>query len=291
MSLEAVKSMLSTTGELLGTLLWWSLSDARIDRTALESLWLSAALSREHLPEPPTAEKALKTAVHDCALGQTGRLIRLGKEDLAEVVFAIVRESKHPDGSVSYSQEARVILDRTVERVSTDQPGHAVAESIKATFERLRATHTPDDVRRAMIKTLDACAAVTLRDHGGVYWVPAPYADTVRRLQTAVEHIGTSRVYVLPVHRSDDAARTLGDVAKSAVEQELEALKAEILGFLATPPERISTLVRRLDAFDDLRAKAELYRDILQVQVTDLEKTLSELSSSVERLLSQKQAA
>ena len=50
--------------------------------------------------------------------------------------------------------------------------------------------HTPDDVRRALVKTLASCAAVTLRDHGGVYWVPAPFADTLRRLQIAVAGIG-----------------------------------------------------------------------------------------------------
>ena len=138
---------------------------------------------------------------------------------------------------------------------------------------------------------MDGCAAVTLREHGGVYWVPAPYAETVRKLQMAIERIGSSRVYVLPVHKSDDASRTLGDVAKSAVEQGLESLKAEVQNFLSAPPERISTLVRRLDAFEALRSKASLYKQILEVQVTDLDKTLTELAASVEKMLSQKQAA
>ncbi len=203
----------------------------------------------------------------------------------------MVRETKHLDGSASYTQEARVTLDRVSELVTTDQPGHDLAEAIHAAFIRLRHTHTPDDIRRAMTKTLDSCAAVTLREHGGVYWVPAPYAETVRRLQLAIERIGTSRVYLLPVHKSDAASKTLGDVAKSAVEQELEALRQEVQGFLAAPPARISTLVHRLDAFESLKAKASLYKQILEVQVTDLDQTLGELAGSVERLLTQKQAA
>ena len=32
----------------------------------------------------------------------------------AEIVFAVVRETKHTDGSISYQQETRVILDRKV---------------------------------------------------------------------------------------------------------------------------------------------------------------------------------
>lgn len=291
MSLDTLKSVLSVAGEHLGDMLWWTLSDARIDRKTLESIWQSASLESKYLPEPPTSEKALKTAAREGAVGQAERLIRLTKEDEHEVVFAVVHETKHPDGSASYTQEARVILDRVSEQLTTDQPGHDLAGAIQAAFVRLRHTHTPDDVRRAMLKTLDSCAAVTLREHGGIYWVPAPYAETVRKLQLAIERIGTSRVYVLPVHKSDDASRTLGDVAKSAVEEELEALKQEIQGFMKSPPERISTLVRRLDAFEAVRAKAQLYKQILAVQVVDLDQTLSELTSSVEKLLNQKQAA
>lgn len=149
---------------------------------------------------------------------------------------------------------------------------------------------TPDDIRRAMMKALDACAAVTLRDHGGVYWVPAPYAETVRRLQGAIEKIGSSRVYLLPVHASADANRTLGAAAKIAIEDELAALKAEVEGFMASPPDRPSTLVRRLDAFEGLQARANLYRDVLQVHVADLDATLAGLTASVESLLNQSAA-
>ncbi len=62
-------------------------------------------------------------------------------------------------------------------------------------------------------------------------------------------------------------------------------------GFVASPPDRPSTLVRRLDAFEGLQARAKLYRDVLNVQVQNLEKTLGELAGSVESLLNQKAAA
>ncbi len=290
MTLDKITTVLNKGGQHLGDIVYWTLAEARIDRSTLEKLWAGAQLAPEHLPEPPTAEKALKAAVREAAIGQPDRLIRLGKEDDAEIVFAVVRETKHTDGSITYQQETRVILDRKAESVSSDVPGHDLAGVIATRFGELRSTHTPDDVRRAMMKTLDGCAAVTLRDHGGVYWVPAPYAETVRRLQGAIEKIGSSRVYLLPVHSSADANRTLGDAAKLAIEDELAALKAEVEGFMASPPDRPTTLVRRLDAFEGLQARANLYRDVLQVHVADLETTLAGLTASVESLLNQKAA-
>ena len=291
MTLEKLKFALKTGGNHLGDLVWWTLAEARIERSTLGNIWSGAQLAPEYLPDPPTAEKALKSAVREAALGQPDRLIRLGKEDEAEIVFAVVRETKHTDGSITYQQETRVILDRQAESVSFDIPGHDLAGVITARFAELRSTHMADDVRRSMMKVLDGCAAVTLRDHGGVYWVPAPYAETVRKLQGAIEKVGSSRVYLLPVHASADASKTLGEAAKVAIEDELASLKAEIEGFIASPPDRPSTLVRRLDAFEGLQARANLYRDVLQVHVQDLETTLSGLAASVETMLNQKAAA
>jgi hypothetical protein len=290
MIFDSLSSALNHGGQHLGDLVWWTLAEARIDRSTLETIWAGAHLAPEHLPDPPTAEKALKSAVRVAALGQPDRLIRLGKEDEAEIVFAIVRETKHDDGSISYQQETRVILDRQAETVSNDVVGHDLAGVVSLRFGELRSTHTADDVRRAMMRALDACAAVTLRDHGGVYWVPAPYAETVRRLQAAIEKIGSSRVYLLPVHASADANKTLGEAAKLAIEDELAALKTEVEGFVSSPPDRPSTLVRRLDAFEGLQARANLYREVLQVHVADLDQSLADLTATVEALLSERAA-
>jgi hypothetical protein len=291
MTLDKITSVLATGGQHLGDIVYWTLAEARIDRSTLENVWASAQLSPGFLPEPPTAEKALKAAARESAVGQPDRLVRLGKEDEHEIVFAVVRETKHDDGSISYAQETRVALDRASELVTADVPGHDLATTIAARFGELRSTHTPDDIRRSMMKVLDSCAAITLREHGGVVWVPAPYAELVRRLQAAIEKIGSSRVYLLPVHSSGDANRTLGDAAKLAIEDELAQLKAEVEGFVASPPDRPSTLVRRLDAFETLKMKAALYRDVLQVHVRDLDKTLADLTGSVEHLLNAKAVA
>jgi hypothetical protein len=96
---------------------------------------------------------------------------------------------------------------------------------------------------------------------------------------------------LIPVHDSADAHRTLGDAAQKSIETELLDLKQEVERFLAQPPERTSTLMRRFDAFDALRARAQLYRDALNVTVKDLDSTLTQLGASIEKLLSQKKVA
>jgi hypothetical protein len=285
MSLSTITKHLQTAGEHVGDLLWWTLEDARVNRRRLETVWANAGLSPDHLPEPPTPEKALKTAVRESQVGVSDYLIRLGKEDTQEVVFAVVQERRDGAGNVSHQQEARISLYRSSpSSLSTDAPEHDLVKAVAAAYDKLLNTHTPDDIRRALLKTLSSCAAVTLREHGGVYWVPAPYAETLRRLQEAVSNIGRSRVDIIPIHATAEGQQALATAASAAIHDDLQALTEEIQHFLVEPP-RPSTLTRRLEAFDALRQRAQLYHSILQVQVSDLEAKLTELTSHVQGLL------
>src|SRR5207248_2819039 len=127
------------------------------------------------------------------------------------------------------------ILDRNAETVTSDNTGHDLATIVAHRFSELRTTHTPDDVRRAVVRAIGTFAAVSLRESGGVYWIPSPYAERLRQLQGAIEKIGSSKMYLLPVHDSADASRTLGDAAMGAIQQELEQLKTEVEGFVQNP--------------------------------------------------------
>ena len=286
MSLTLIKQHLQTDGTHVGDVVWWTLADARITRAQLESIWSAAGLSTSFLPDPHTPEKALRAAVRECQVGQHDHLVRLGKEDDDELVFAVLLETRDGAGNVQTHQEARIRLERAAPaRLDSDNPTHDLVAAISAAYDRLVSTHTGDDVRRAVVKTLGSCAAVTLRDSGGVYWVPAPYAETLRQLQSAVAGIGASRLDIVPIHATPEARAALGDAARAAIEDDLVALRAEIQGFLAEPPERASTLMRRLQVFEDLRNKARLYHSVLSVHVQDLEASLDELTLNVEGLL------
>jgi len=285
-TLAQIQSHLQTAGEHVGDLLWWSLDDARISATRLAQVWTGSGLSPSLLPEAPTPEKALKTACREQAVGRSDYLIRLGKEDGRELVFAVVREERDASGNVRHTQEARVSLRRGGSgTLETDAPTHTLVQAISEGYAGLLDVHTPDDVRRAVLRALDSFAAVTLRDHGGVYWVPAPYAREVRRLQEALARIGRSRMDLVPIHATPEGNAALGAAAHSAVQREIEDLQAEIKAFVDEPPGRTLTLVRRLETFEDLRAKAQLYQSVLNVQVSDLETSLSELAGKVRELL------
>ncbi len=216
-ALRSIVTALNTGGSHFGDLVFWALADATIKRSDLESKWKHATLPHQLLPEPPTLEKAFKLAVREAQVGLTDRLIRPVIDDEVQVTFAVVHEQKHDDGTLSYTQQAKVSLELLTGQVGTDDPSHDLVVTIKARFAELRDTHTADDVRRTITRTLQSFSAVLLRENGGVWWVPAPYAQSLRNLQACIEGIGSSRFYLLPVHDSADASRTLGDAASRSL--------------------------------------------------------------------------
>lgn len=290
-ALKLITNALASGPEHLGDLVWWSLSDARVDRVTLQVIWGEANLPPDLLPEEPSVERAFKAAVKEAQVGQHGRLIRLAVDTPDEIVFGVVREDRHCDGTLAYAQEARVTLDRHRDRLTTDAPGHDLVVDVRRRFEVLKSTHVADDVRRSIVRTLGSFAAVLLRPSGGIYWVPTPFAAQARRLQAAVDRVGSSTLSLLPVHRSPEAEATLGEVARASIEDELIALRTEIDGFVTLPPERTSTLERRLEVFDALRGRARLYRDVLSVEVSSLDHQIDQLAATVTQMIDRKSQA
>jgi hypothetical protein len=288
--LELIRTALTRETPKLGDVVWWELTDARTSCAQLEQVWREAGLAADHLPDPPSSERSLRVAAREAQVGLADRLLRLAKVADDEVVYAVVHEQRPGDGTVVYTHEARVALDRRADTLVSDDPTNEIVAAVSNRFETLRHTHTVDEVRRAVIRTLQSLAAVNLRVGGGVVWVPSPFSGRLRQLQAAVAKIGASQMFLLPIHRSVDAERTLSAVARGSLEDELSGLAAEVDEFLAAPPERESTLTRRLEVFDDLRSRAALYATVLRSNLDGVLLRLDTLASSVESMLADRAA-
>jgi hypothetical protein len=70
-----------------------------------------------------------------------------------------------------------------------------------------------------------------VRDGGGIYWVPSVYAAELRRLQGAVEKIGTSRVHVLTI-------RTPPSVKETAMQIDCGTLRRALKNLVQLEPKQ-----------------------------------------------------
>lgn len=293
MDFNSLKSAVQKGGEHLGDVVWWMLSGADVPRSVLESNWLAHGLDKEFLPEEQTPEKALRLAVKEAGNGLDRTLIRKTLDGASALIYAVVSEKTDAKGNAEYTQDALIMLDKksTPPVLSTDTPSNDVAAKVMKEYARYVNTHTSRDVMTMITKALKAWSSVTLRETGGIYFVPRTQSDNLRKLQGAIERMGSSLVFILPVHATEDSKRSLGIAAQGSIESELAELRTEIDSFLADPDGvRPSTLTRRLEAFNELRSRAGLYQSILSVTVEDLAGQLKSMEDSVQTMLAQKNA-
>lgn len=100
---------------------------------------------------PPGAahrREGTEDGAREAAVGQQSRLIPIAVVYETTLGFAVVYEEKHPEtGTLSYTQEARVTLDRAFGTIGTDNKSHEVVQSNSGDASRPRRARFKGGVR------------------------------------------------------------------------------------------------------------------------------------------------
>lgn len=232
------------------------------------------------LPKPPTDEVALGRAVRE--QGGPRRLVRpLAKHG----AWAIVDETVTPAGPGFAEQ----LTYQTVLRVNhkTDGPEmngadplvcRDLARTILDAFYRHRGELAPEDISAWLIKLANQNAAVTLRDTGGIYFVPRPAVPFWRSVASALESVSTHRVFKIPAMTNSEAVEAITEAVAAEVEQASATMMAELSG-----EEQLGTRALKTRAAEcaALLAKAAQYEKLLNVQLPKVMATIEGLQASV----------
>lgn len=207
-------------------------------------------------------------------------LLRPIKRTPTEVVYGIVRERAN-------ESEERLdhTFDSTVRWDAEPNPGlvggtHPIAERVRREYATLRDRVVADDWAPAITAALMKLGAAAVRDDGRVYWCPPQKLAEVRKLAGYLREVGID-IVVCDVEA--EARTVVQDVAQVSLDEELERLAAEVDAF--DGKQRPGTYELRLEQFQQLRQRANLYRDALGVGVERTQAVLNALEAKVERML------
>lgn len=205
-------------------------------------------------------------------------MLRRISESSDELVVGLVEE--HPDAAnkdLDYRVLTRISFDKAEGQIEADAE-HSVVEEVRRLYQR-HLDHSTDDIRSMMTSFLSD-AGISLRESGGVYFVPARFAATLDALCAVVEAAGGNTTFRLPVLDTPDGRNTLRNVANRSLDDELRALEQELAGF---DPDsvRASTLERRVEAFDALRSRVHLFSGVLQFKAEDMLDRITHLQAGL----------
>jgi hypothetical protein len=271
-------------GDFIGSLVWWSLNGNRVTHTHLKELAEQHNLPENYLPAEVKPASAFRRAWRNAAkrLPQ-GLLLRQIDDTPTGIHIGLVKEQADAvQQELQYEQLASIAFSKELHTIQASEE-HAVAEDIRALYTHHLELTTRDI--RTMLSNFVNEAGVSLRESGGVYFIAAPHQETINAMASVLEAIGHNHLHQLPLFDSTLAQNVLNDVTVSTLDDEIQRLQDELETFFSDDKTRKSTLEKRLDAFDVLRARVGTFAGVLSFKSDELLDRVSEMEADLRQHL------
>lgn len=281
---EKIKqSIVSTpqTFQLLGNCIYWgSMGGIDIAHSdflrVLEDLGIDKEIARE-VRLKSSATKAVRIAAKDMGKNSFHRKTA----DAGKVAaFAIVNSEVDKNHDVDFQQATKAIFNKDN---STLQAEGNNSQKILENFEKFKGRYDGENFRSVVIKFLDKyCQGVSLRERGGIYFVPVSHQENFEKLEKLLNHFNI-RVNVLPLVDDAKSKKAAWDALDSDVKTELAALQKEIDAAGTDMSDKVRA--NKLAAYKALKNKVEHYEIVLSGKASDLKSELDKVTDQLKKVL------
>lgn len=259
---------------LAGVVTWWRLSGV-VDADELAAAWEAQGLGEALLPSPTTPLHALRSAMGEHKHAR--RLVRpLGGHD----GFALVSE-KAEERDLRHGVLLTAQFDAE-EKLRFEDPGATGLEAaIALAYERALRSIDPGSVGYWLARVAKHLAAVSLRDTGGVYFVPQPSLETWKKVVAVVREVSTHHVSQVPAMRSSEAVAAVLDAIEREAQAEVEQITSELAAHNAGDAYGKRALETRITRCAGMDAKVAGYEALLDKKLDTLRAQLESLRAQV----------
>ena len=263
-----------------GAISYWRVaSDTNL--TTLAAAWEKHGLDAAQLPTPPKDEVALGRAVN--SLTEKRRLVRpLARRGAWAIVDETVVEGQAPKYST------RVIVRFAEGQVDVEIEDAAYSEmtdlrsKIDVAYASARNTLAHHDVSSWLLDiAYSKLGAVSLRDSGGVYFIPRMNVEAWNKIANALEEAG-STIFRIPAMRTAEAVAAITDAITAEAADMAQKIEDELLktGEEALGKRALNTRVKESMA---LLEKLSTYEELIGKQL-DVRKRVELLSANITSL-------
>lgn len=249
-----------------GEIVTWNIRDAYVNREKLRAALDAAGLQDIHVKETEAAT-ALRRAINQAV--DDGMIRKIG-EDEKRVSFAIVTEEASL-GTMQWKGKQReaVVLDKTTNELAFTGVSKEARE-VRERFEHLSGVLLAAEVGGIVVRVMREINAISLRDTGGVYFVPAAGKERLDAVEGAITssmnsggQFNMTRLRVVAGEReSQDLATLLRSQVVSDVEGIVGEAKALLTDLAAVRP---STFSNRVDTLRGLYKRLTSYEALLGI--------------------------
>lgn len=275
--------VITESAAVAGCVTYWR-AGKPINIEALRDAWKAAGLDMALFRKEPEPVTAFRRAVLDQAdrrtidkTSEVRTLVRPQAEPHAwAVVEEFVKEGQPPVYETlliaSFSSQTGVPNRPTYDHVSGySNKTEALVERIEGAFQIQSGTFAPEDITTWLVKLAEKKNAVTLRDTGGVYFIPRDAMDFWNKAAEAIETASdkTHRVFRIPAVRNSEAAEAIIDAVTAEAEAMARKIDEEVssgLGdrALETRKGYIATMLAKVTSYEALVGQQLKIRERLE---------------------------
>jgi hypothetical protein len=305
---------------LVGYTVLWRLHGLRVKHDQLKDA-LDRAGFLQFLPDPPTPRKSLRRALQAwvTSRARTARaqqviaqqansdeaqrtLIRVINRTGSEyIVFALVMEDvDYKALGLKYATDLRIQLHKktgdmicttkTTGQIESYHESQQVAAELKPFWDEFRELHVATDLSDTVRRIIDSLQATTLRRSGGVYFVPKGKGNELERLRQMVAglpyHGDQPFICAFGVPDIHGTKTQMTQVLHAGMLDEIGGLRAELRRLIAEGTNvRQETVYTRLAEYQSVKAKAQVYADLLGLRLDKMRAEIDDLETQAYRLL------
>lgn len=271
---------------------WRAGGDVSID--ALRAAWIDAGLDEKLLRKAPDAKTVLRRAVLGLAdrkkIGANTEVRTLVRPDAAPHTWAVVSEVVTTEDLPRYTTLLTVTYDSTsvgpqFEATEDAPPGSETYARLKgavlSAFGAQQNVYDSSDITNWLVKMAYDNGAVTLRDSGGVYFIPKAAMTFWNKAATVIESVTKSqhRVFRIPAMRNNEAMAAIIDAITHEAEQLVALVEAEMVATGDDALGKRALKTRQAQASEMLK-KVETYEALVEQKLTVRER-VEELQAAI----------
>ena len=283
MTTTTIKQAIAKSAEgypLLGWIIYWSTSQFREDVSKVKAVLAEVGIDEEYarLIAPSTA---LQAAFDKSVTGQNMKKMTVRPtDDSSKTIITLIRGS---------AAGMEVDVDSITRGWLVNDDAMIVgefADEIRSEFHVRKSTYTNTQFVSLVKDYISAeASSLTLRDHGGVYFIPAHKETEFKKLLALFSAFSSASIDVVPVIDTQQAKRSVWSALTADIEAELASLQTQLDGWEKDGDPRDGVIQRRLEQYASLKEKVEDYSVLLSGAANELQEKLDTVAKKLREKL------
>ncbi len=261
---------------LIGYTVWWSMQKFRIDHAKFIEMMARSNFDQKYVKE--ASDKSVLTQVmRERTKGSRNQYYRKAVDDSTRTGFTITdTQVDQQTLDTQYQTITRAVILKESKALKVEGIGK---QEIEETFSSFKGTVTTDQFRNSLIRFLEkTCNSVSIRDRGGVYFVPVAHKNEIESIRKLFAEIGGCELEALPVPDLDEAKKSMWKALVLDTHKEIADLQEE-LSNMSAPSQRV--LQNRILRIQEINTKVSLYSDLMQGTAVELSDTMKVLQDKL----------